>query len=678
MGSEVGIPFGNYTLLKRIAQGGMAEVFVARQKGMEGFDRLVAIKRILPHLLDDQSFVRMFQDEAKLAACLTHPGIVHIYDFGKVEEHFFIGMEFIHGVHTGDLIKLAATHPIPAALVARIGADACAGLHYAHNRCDKKGEPLRVVHRDVSPPNLLVSFDGNIKLVDFGIAKAVNTIEKTRSGIVKGKFAYMSPEQTMGKPLDGRSDVFSLAIVLWELLTGQGAVTRNDQILAMQTIRDGKVLPVESIRKDIPLALAKILKKALHKNPAKRSNARTFGADLEQFLKTCNELATHVELGSWLREHIPPTPVFEDEDPVAIGEGLDPSETLVTGINSDLNHRIIFATPGESEEHTRISQDETTDNTKPLPEAPSKPFNPNDSMEEQATIALNRSHVLAQDPTTGRLFGNAAVGSPPSSRNEPSVEISLTAKAMHTDTSVTTVRPHPFSELNLDATLQGTGPVHSDNLDTMVVVEPLTKLTKSPVSAKKSPVAAPRKKKPHSAVHSLFSDETLATEEKPQTSSNKALLYLVSAVTIVLISALVFVVLSRVVSKSAETTMDAAVFPEASTPIVIPLPPTIDSGVFDAAIPPIAAATTDAAVTTPVVRKPIVKREKPGQVTIRTSPYSNVFHRGKRLGTTPIANLPLKPGTYKLVFKNPDHPDTIRTVVIKSNRTTKVDIELRP
>src|SRR5262252_7667865 len=162
-----GIRFGQYILLKRIARGGMAEVFLAQQRGLEGFDRRVAVKRILPHLADSPDFTKMFLGEAKLAAQLTHPNIVHIYDFGKVEGDYFIAMEYVDGVHAGQLFK--HDEKLPMSLIARIGADAAAALHYAHELRSSSGKPLDLVHRDVSPANIMVSFDGAVKLCDFGI-----------------------------------------------------------------------------------------------------------------------------------------------------------------------------------------------------------------------------------------------------------------------------------------------------------------------------------------------------------------------------------------------------------------------------------------------------------------------------------------------------------------------------
>ena len=301
-----GIPFGKYQLVKRLARGGMAEVFLAKQSGPEGFNRLVALKRILPHLVDSQDFVRMFLDEARLAAQLSHPNVVHIYDFGKVDEHYFIAMEYVPGVHAGILIKQAEKERLPDVLVARIGADACAGLHYAHELRDVDGRALQLVHRDVSPPNLLVSYDGAVKLVDFGIAKAVSCVEQTRPGVVKGKFAYMSPEQTIGQRLDGRSDVFSLAILLWELLAGKIMVPRTDPIEGMRMIRDCRFPPIEKERPDLPSNLAAAIGRALQNKRDDRCTAMELGRALEEFIKNSSDgIGSPLELAQWLRERFP-------------------------------------------------------------------------------------------------------------------------------------------------------------------------------------------------------------------------------------------------------------------------------------------------------------------------------------------------------------------------------------
>ncbi len=302
-----GIRFGQYVLLRRIARGGMAEVFLAQQQGLEGFDRRVAVKRILPHLVDSPDFVKMFLGEAKLAAQLSHPNVVHIYDFGKVGGDYFIAMEYVEGVHAGQLWKLGekgnpSGSPLSPTLVARIGADAAAALHYAHELRGSNGKPLGLVHRDVSPANLMVSFDGVVKLCDFGIAKAAALSDQlTNPGQVKGKYAYMSPEQTIAAPLDGRSDVFSLAIVLWELITGKTIVGRGDAVDAMRAIRDGKLEPLEVAAPDTPKALVDAIRWALETKRDRRATAADLAQALEAFIKSSPELATPMQLGAWLR-----------------------------------------------------------------------------------------------------------------------------------------------------------------------------------------------------------------------------------------------------------------------------------------------------------------------------------------------------------------------------------------
>jgi serine/threonine protein kinase len=314
--SAAGIQFGNYRLIERLAHGGMAEVFLARQQGPQGFDRRVAIKRILPHLADSPDFLRMFLEEARLAASLTHANVVHIYELGKVGDHYFLAMEYIDGVHAGSMIERGGRERLPVALVARIGADACAGLNYVHNAVDSSGRPLHLVHRDISPPNLMISYDGVVKLMDFGIAKAVGQVEQTRPGIVKGKFAYMSPEQTTGETLDGRSDVFSLSLVMWELLAGRVALPRTDPVEAMTMIRDGKLPPLEQARPDVPPALAAVLKQGLQVHREHRPSAADLGAALEGFIKSSPELGTAMQLSEWVRRRFPRRP--------APGEPLPP------------------------------------------------------------------------------------------------------------------------------------------------------------------------------------------------------------------------------------------------------------------------------------------------------------------------------------------------------------------
>src|SRR3954465_10671044 len=193
--------FGRYTLLSKLATGGMAEVWLARQSGIERFEKKLVIKRILPKFAGDAEFKEMFLNEARIAAQFSHPNIVQIYDLGEVGGTYYIAMEYVHGQDLGRVVRRARSlrQTIPLHIAVRIIALSCEGLYYAHTRTDDAGLPLKVIHRDISPQNILVGFDGSVKLVDFGIAKAVNSAAMTKSGLIKGKLSYMAPEQATSK-----------------------------------------------------------------------------------------------------------------------------------------------------------------------------------------------------------------------------------------------------------------------------------------------------------------------------------------------------------------------------------------------------------------------------------------------------------------------------------------------
>ncbi|MGQ0508686.1 MAG: serine/threonine-protein kinase, partial [Myxococcaceae bacterium] len=217
--------FGKYLLLDRIAAGGMAEIYRAQLNAVAGVTKQVVIKKILPHYAGNKNFVSMFINEANIALGLSHGHIAQIFDFGEIDGEYFLAMELVHGQALSRVLRRArqrdvGTLPVPYALY--ICMELCKGLHYAHTRVDAKGQPLNIVHRDVSPQNVIVSYDGHVKIVDFGIAKArVATQTETQAGAVKGKYTYFAPEQARGKPLDGQTDVFAAGIVLYEMVCGR-------------------------------------------------------------------------------------------------------------------------------------------------------------------------------------------------------------------------------------------------------------------------------------------------------------------------------------------------------------------------------------------------------------------------------------------------------------------------
>jgi serine/threonine protein kinase len=283
--------FGRYVLLKRIAIGGMAEIFRAMAYGAEGFEKLVAIKRMLPHLSSDHQFVDMFVNEAKLAANLNHVNIVPIYDFGCIENMLFLSMEYVHGKDISEItrkIKSRRLHT-PVELACHIFIEVLNGLHNAHSQRDRFGKPLNIVHRDMSPPNIIVSYDGEVKIADFGIAKASRSKAQTSSGVLKGKYSYMSPEQAQGKPLDHRTDIFSLGICFYEMLTLSEMFIGHSELEVLRKVREASFKPPTQLNSAIPKELEAIILRALEKNPADRyPSAADWRNELEGFLVSKN------------------------------------------------------------------------------------------------------------------------------------------------------------------------------------------------------------------------------------------------------------------------------------------------------------------------------------------------------------------------------------------------------
>jgi serine/threonine protein kinase len=299
--------YGKYLLLDRLAVGGMAEIFLARQMGLEGFEKTVVLKRIRPHLGDKKSFVRMFLNEAKLAAQLNHPNVIQIHDLGKVGESYFIAMEYLFGRDMRRVIPKAEFLgiPFPVVYACKIASQVSEGLYYAHQKADIHGQPLGIVHRDVTPEN---SFDGGVKVLDFGIAKAANQVEMTRAGEIKGKLSYMSPEQCMGRPLDHRSDIFSLGVVLYEWVTGFKLFTGESDVAVLKSITDGKIYRPSYFKQDVPEAVEAILMRALEKDPAQRyQSAWEMQYDLDKFLANNEFTPSNQHLATFI------TQLFADE-----------------------------------------------------------------------------------------------------------------------------------------------------------------------------------------------------------------------------------------------------------------------------------------------------------------------------------------------------------------------------
>ena len=268
----MGERLGRYTVLKHLASGGMADVLLGRTDGIEGFERHVVLKRIRAEHAKDQRFISMFLDEARTAANLHHQNIVQVYYIGEATGEFFFAMEYIHGEDLRRLLSAVSkskTH-MPLGYVVAIVSAAASGLHYAHDRKGPDKKPMNIVHRDVSPSNILIGYDGAVKVVDFGIAKAATRAVETRSGSLKGKVSYMSPEQCKGEDIDRRSDVYALGVLLYELSTTTRLFKGDNDYLLMDAIVNGKV-PLPRVRRpDLPNELSSIIMRALSVDPHRR------------------------------------------------------------------------------------------------------------------------------------------------------------------------------------------------------------------------------------------------------------------------------------------------------------------------------------------------------------------------------------------------------------------------
>src|SRR5262245_49085254 len=273
-----------YRVIERLASGGMAEVFLAESAGIEGFKKQVAIKRVLPHLSEKKRFIAMFLDEARLSAHLSHSNVAQVFDIGVGDNAYFIVMEYVDGADLKAVIEYMkkSGHVFPVEAAVFITSRICEGLTYAHELRGTDGQPLEIIHRDMSPPNVLITKHGEVKIVDFGLAKATSQLEKSEAGIIKGKFGYLSPEAAQGLDIDHRTDIFAVGIILWEMLAGRRLFFGETDFATVKMVQSAQIPPLE---REIPAELARILARSLARDPATRyATARDLGRDLTSFL----------------------------------------------------------------------------------------------------------------------------------------------------------------------------------------------------------------------------------------------------------------------------------------------------------------------------------------------------------------------------------------------------------
>jgi serine/threonine protein kinase len=348
---------GRFDVLGRLAEGGMAEIFLARAPGAAGVARTVVVKRMLARTREDKGATGAFVTEARLLARLSHPALVSIEEFGEHEGAHFLVMEWVRGVPLRRLIDATKDRGgIPWPIVARLFTSLAAGLHHAHEAKDERGRPMRIVHRDVTPENVLVRYSGSPTLLDFGIAKSTIDPQKTQAGVLKGKLAYISPEQYQGNELDARSDVFALSACLYEALAGESLYQRANEFETVAAIvLDANVPDVRDLRKDVPEALAKIIQAGLAKDrDARTKSADAVGAALEKLLVDRGEQVRDADVAAFVKATFPGE---VDRDPTLVRTGLEASlggstrkrtksaemEALVMGAEADLDSEAFTA-----------------------------------------------------------------------------------------------------------------------------------------------------------------------------------------------------------------------------------------------------------------------------------------------------------------------------------------------
>jgi eukaryotic-like serine/threonine-protein kinase len=637
----MGQVFGDYELLRHIATGGMAEIFLARRRG--GLDRVVIIKRMLPELAVRPDFVEMFVDEARLTASLQHPHVVRVEELGQVDNAYFIAMELVDGPHLGALFahSLRARKPLPIELCTWIVARAADGLDYAHTLNDPAtGKPLRLVHRDISPQNILVSKNGEVKVTDFGVAKASTQQTKTRTGIVKGKVSYMSPEQCLGDVIDHRTDVFALGVVLYELLTRRRLFRDKSDLLVMQRITNEDVPPPSTINSSVDATLDAIVKKSLERDAARRyQSAADFAEALDAWLLKAGRQADELTLSQWFAGHC---------------AELAPTATLTLEPSNDQP----FAPP--LAEPTSATPSYTTRGVTPPPAGPeATTITAPPTFEEPRPPAPTPVAPAPADPSPATV--ELAIPSPPSQEPSPAPR------------SPGRLRPAPLlaaagvAVLVLAAVVVGVGrndppppppapPVAAAPARLVVRTTPSdVPIVVGDRVVGRSPVTVEREAGPV-VVQAQFPDQPVQTREVVVTAGDETIVEFLARVPVVI----------RTKPPRAKVRIDGELLGETPfergylvpphTPLALRLdPPGPAWGVVEQAITAMPGVPLVLDLELPSARKAAPVDAGMGLLSIRTDPDGVVVSIGReRLEETPFAERPVKAGRQVLILQKPD------------------------
>lgn len=678
-----GTSIGRYEIRRRLAEGGMAEVYLAQATGPEGFAKDVVIKVVRGFLSSDQQFIDMFINEARLSSRLNHANVVQIFDFGKHEQSYFIAMEYVRGTSLFELRKRCRDRgiPFPPTLVAEIGAQVARGLQYAHSLSDK-GKPLGIVHRDVTPHNVLLSFDGAVKLTDFGIAKASTT--HTAPGVLKGKFAYMAPEQARGEMVDSRTDIFALGVVLWEMLTGGRLFDGDSELAVLRAVQSSLIAPPSRLNPDVPNELSDIVLKALSRPPAERyQSAFEFDKALGTFVLRAARSVEDTSVSLFLQQ-VYADDIAAEERPMtplampAVQRGVVPQassfgvgDTLAVDRSSELARG--RATPGEGAPHLAEPARVRTEQLQPLkspnatePAGRAEPgtdvirgpkrTDPLPSLSLGATAPLPLLEVPLQSGRTDQL--------PPYAPQQGTDVVQRPDKRADPER-----KPHGTEPLQPDdGTLRVRDPVKEEPPRRAAELEPVAK-SKEPTVLKARAISVDMP-----AEHSA---PTLAADPSRQRRSPVVLVASVVAAIVVLGGG--GWALTRSPSVEAPPT-EPVKAPVAEVKAVVaaepPLqPPPVAEPVIDAGViaaldprPPLEAVV----VPRPVEVKPEVKVEpKPvaaaprmGLLNVKAIPFAEMFIDGKKTGEVQgTRQLKVPVGKHKVTLQHPKRVESFDIVV---------------
>jgi serine/threonine-protein kinase len=436
-GALVGQRLGEYELLALLAVGGTAEIYLARIGGEAGFEKYVVVKSLLDHLADDAEFVKMFLDEARLGAQLAHSNIVQTLELGEHQGRYFMAMEYLAGMSLAQLARKTQERVpggyMPVDLVLGLAAQACAGLHYAHRKGAADGTPLNLIHRDISPQNLVVSFDGVLKIVDFGIAKADVRDTHTRSGTIKGKFAYMSPEQCLAKPIDSRTDIFALGVICHELLTARRLFKRSTTFETYEAILKGDVPTPSSINPRLDATLDELVMKALAYDKEKRyESAEDFGQALLTVLHRRGTSISASDVASYYETH------FERE----LDEHAGRMRQLITGERRRADDAVTWGAEDLADAGSGAARREPPTGTEEISAAELEGLREDDTLDRET---LDRETL---DPEQGDAAGGAAAQARRSEADSGATRVELNplekARLAHARPRT---RPGPTSDL---------------------------------------------------------------------------------------------------------------------------------------------------------------------------------------------------------------------------------------